>query len=94
MTRPLIPLQCQVDISLLSRCDGDVSILSRQSRAIDPHLELRRGKRGSSYLVAGISAFLSSGDWYRWKLLEFCKACGGPFRVPRETWAFFGNTEA
>ena len=36
--------------------------------------------------------FLSSGDGYLLKLLEFHKACRGPFRVPREMWAFFGNT--
>ena len=48
--------------------------------------------RASSQDEAGTSAFLSSGDGYLWKLLEFCKVCQEPFRVPRETWAFFGNT--
>ena len=57
--------------------------LSRRSRGIDPHLEFRRGKRGSSSLVAGNSVFLSSGDGYLGKLLEFHKGCQVPFRVPR-----------
>ena len=33
-------------------------------------------------------------EWVRYlgKLLEFRKACQGPFRVKSETWTFFGNT--
>ena len=57
------------------------AFLSRRCRAIDCHLELRRGKQGSSWLMAGNSAFLSSGDEYLVKLLEFHKACQVPFRV-------------
>ena len=34
------------------------------------------------------------GDVYLGKLLEFHKMCRGPFGVPRETWAFFGNNTA
>ena len=68
----LAPLQCQVDTSLLSRCYRDDSIPFQASRAFDTHLDLRRGKRGSSSLVAGNSAFLSSRDGYLGKLLEFC----------------------
>ena len=82
---PLVPLQCQLYPSLLSRCDRDDGIPFQASRAIDTHLDLRRGNRGSSSLVVGNSAFLSSGDGYLRKLLEFCKAYRGPFQVRRET---------
>ena len=44
--------------------------------------------------MVGNSAFLSSRHRYLGKLLEFRKACLGPFRVPRETWAFSGNAAA
>ena len=80
---PLVPLQCQVDTSLLSTCDRDDSIPFQASRAINTNLDLRRGKRGSSSLVAGNSVFLSSGDGYLGKLLEFPKTCQVHFRVPR-----------
>jgi len=49
---------------------------------------------GGFPLVAGNSALLSSGDACLEKLLEFRKACQGPFRVPREMSAFFGNAAA
>ena len=78
---PLVPLQCQLDPSLLLRCNRDDGIPFQASRAIDTHLDLRRGKRGSSSLVAGNSAFLPTGDGYLGKLLEFCKACRGLFQV-------------
>ena len=91
---PLVPLQCQVYTSLLWMCDRDDGIPFQASRAIDTHLNSRRGKWGSSSLVAGNSAFLSSGDRYLGKLLEFCKAFHGCFCVPRETWALFGNAVA
>ena len=91
---PFVPLQCQVDTSLLSRCDRIDSIPFQASRAIDTLLDLRWGKRGSSSLVAGNSAFLSSGHGYLGKLLEFCKVCQGPFQIPREMWAFCGNSAA
>ena len=38
--------------------------------------------------------FLSSGYGYLGKLLEFHKGCRGPFQVPRDTWADFGNAAA
>ena len=55
------------------------AFLSRSSRAIDPHLDVRRGKRGSSGLVVVNSAFLSSGDGYLGKILEFHEAFQVPF---------------
>ena len=58
---------------------GTSAFLSRQSMEIDPHFDLRWGKRGSSLLVVGNSAFLSSGDGYLRNLVEFYKACQGPF---------------
>ena len=41
---PLVPLQCQLDPSLLLRCNRDDGIPFQASRAIDTHLDLRRGK--------------------------------------------------
>ena len=55
------------------------AFLSRSSRAIDPHLDVRRGKRGSSGLVVVNSAFLSSGGGYLGKILEFHEAFQVPF---------------
>ena len=57
---------------------------------IDPHLELRRGKRGSCWVLVRNSVFLSSGHWYLGKLLGFHKGCQVPFQVPRENGAFPG----
>ena len=70
-----MPLQCQVDSSLFSSATGTSAFLSRRIRAIDPHVDLSPGKQSSSLLVAGNSAFPSSGDVYVRKLLEFHKAC-------------------
>ena len=72
--------------------DGDVSI----------PFQAKQGNRTSSRLEAGKTELFLACNWklivplewdgYLGKLLEFRKACPGPFRVPRETWAFFGNT--
>ena len=52
------------------------------------------GKTGLFLTCGGkLSVPLELGR-YLLKLLEFCKACRGPFRVPRERWAFFGNAAA
>ena len=61
------------------------------SSIIDSHLELRRGKQGSSWVVVGNSAFLSSGHRYLGKLLGFQKGCQVPFPVPRGNVRFLGK---
>ena len=70
---------------------GTLAFLSRQNWGIDPHLELRREKWGSSWVVAGNSAFLWSGDGYLRKLLGFHKGCQVPFRVLRRNMGFLGK---
>ena len=47
-----------------------------------PHLELRRGKQGTSGVVAGLTVFLSSGDRYVGELLELQQGCERPLEVP------------
>ena len=63
----------------------------RQSRAIDPHLDLRRIKQGSSLLVAGNSAFLSLGTGIWRNFWSFITCVKYPFEFQEGTWAFFGN---
>ena len=58
---------------------------------IDPHLELKRGKRGSFWVLVGNSAFLWSGDGYLGKLLGFHKGCQVSFRVPKGNMGFLGK---
>ena len=50
---------------------------------MDPHLGMRRDKRGSSQVVAGPSVFLLSGDKYAGELFEFHQRCQGPFQGSR-----------
>ena len=43
-----VPIEFQGETSLLLKCDGNAGFLCRRSRGMDPHLEMRRGKWGSS----------------------------------------------
>ena len=43
-----VPLEFQGETSLLLKCDGNAGFLCRRSREMDPHLEMFRGKWGSS----------------------------------------------
>ena len=52
---------------------GMSAFLSRRSRAIEPHLDLRQGKRSSSWLVTGNSSFLLSGTGILGNFLSFVK---------------------
>ena len=88
---PQVPLQFQFETSLLLRWDGYSAFPSRRRRGIDPHFELRRGKSGTSCVVVGNSAFLSSGDSYLGKLLGFHKGCQIPFLLPRRNIGFLGK---
>ena len=83
VTRPRVPLQCQVDTSLLSRCDGDVSIPFQAKQGKRPSSRLEEGKTGL-FLTCGwkLNIPLELGRYLR-KLLELHKACQVPFRVPR-----------
>ena len=73
------------------RCNGNAGILSRQSREMDPHLEMRRENWGSSCVVAGPLVFLSSGDGNAGELLELPQGCQGPFRRSRGKVGFFSR---
>ena len=65
---------------LILRCDGTQGYLSKRISEIDNHLEMRRGKWGSSWVVAGPSVFLLSGDDYVGEHLEWHQWCQGSFR--------------
>ena len=58
---------------------GIPGFLSRQSRELDPHLEMRRGK-GAILELWRDTGFLLSGDGYVGELLELHQGCQGPFR--------------
>ena len=60
-----------------------LGFLSRRNREMDPYLEMRRENRGSAWVVAGPSVFLSSGDGYVGELLELPQGCQRPFRGSR-----------
>ena len=47
VTDPQVPLQCQVDTILLSRCDRDVSIPFQAKQGNPPSSRLKEGKTGS-----------------------------------------------
>ena len=47
------PVEFQCETGLLLRCDGNVGIASRQSRKLDPYLEMRRGKRAQNEVCPG-----------------------------------------
>ena len=54
VTRPTrFPVEFQCETGLLLRCDGMSGFLSRQSRRIDTHLEMRRGNRGQNEVCLG-----------------------------------------
>ena len=57
-----VPLELQVETTSSSGATGMLRFLSQGSREMDPHLEMRRGKCGSSSVVEGHSVFLSNGD--------------------------------
>ena len=48
-----LPLEFQCETSLLLRYERRSGSLSRQSRRIDPHLEMRRGNRGQNEVCLG-----------------------------------------
>ena len=59
-----------------------------RSREMDHHVEMRREKQGSSWVVVGPSVLLSSQDGYVRELLELHQVCHGLFRGSRETVRF------
>ena len=65
--------------------------LSRQIREMDAHLEIRKGKRGSSRVVAVFSVFLSSGDGYVVELLKLHPGYKGPFQHSRGKGGFLSR---
>ena len=72
---------------------GTLGFLCRWSRGMDPHLEKRRGKWGSSWVVAGNSVFLLSGHGYVGELLELPKGCQVPFRGSRGKVGFLSRLQ-
>ena len=59
---------------------GTWGFLCRRSRGLDPHLEMRRGNRGSSRVVVGNSAFISSCDGDLWAPLSCMKGVKPPLQ--------------
>ena len=59
------------------------AFLSRQSRAIHPHLDLRRGKRVPFLMCGGKLSIPLMWGRVSWETLEFHKACKVPFLVSR-----------
>ena len=55
---------------------------------MDPHLEMKREKRGSSSIVSVHSVFLWSGDVYVGKVLDLHQGCQGPFQSSKEKVGF------
>ena len=55
---------------------------------MDPHLEMKREKRGSSSIVSVHSVFLWSGDVYVGKVLNLHQGCQGPFQSSQEKVGF------
>ena len=55
---------------------------------MDPHLEMKREKRGSSSIVSVHSVFLWSGDVYVGKVLNLHQGCQGPFQSSKEKVGF------
>lgn len=73
---------------------GTSGFLYWWSRGIGPHLELRRGKGGSTWVVAGNSVFLSTGDEYIREVLELHKGCQVRFQLQEGRWDFSGDAAA
>ena len=76
---PPVPLKLQVETASSWGATGMPGFLSWRSREMDQHLEMRRGKRNFSWVVAGPSVFLSSGEGYVGELLELHPGRQGPF---------------
>ena len=55
---------------------------------MDPHLEMKREKRGSSSIVSVHLVFLWSGDVYVGKVLDLHQGCQGPFQSSKEKVGF------
>ena len=80
---PGIPLDFRVETTSTWGAKGTPGFLYQRSRERDPHLEMRREKWGSSWVVAGPAVFHLSGDRYVGELLELHQGFHGPFRGTR-----------
>ena len=80
---PQVPLKCQVDTSLLSRCDGDIGIHFQEKQGNRPSSRLEAGKTGLFLTCGGKLSIPLEWGWVSGNLMEFHKACQVPFRVTR-----------
>ena len=90
-TTPGVPLDFQVERVPSWGATVNSGFLFWWSREMDPHLEMSREKRVSSWVLVRPTVFLSSGDRYVGELLELPQGFQGPFWGSRGKMGFLSR---